>query len=344
MHQKDHLPALDGLRALAILLVIWVHIPGEVLGRSMAFARATVLPGYLGVDIFFVLSGFLITRILLADRARGKPLRSFLLRRMVRIFPIYYLLLLIVAFWRGGPELPWCFAYLGNFYFPFHEGGGPLEHTWSLAVEEHFYLVWPVLVYLLPRRVSAAIAFCLPALAVAAAEYARRRYEPAISLDLIYMATPFRMASLALGASLAHGEGLLRRHPRLMQGLALLLIAGGEYLIQQWIVGIRYPQWPVMRLLLFLPVSGGIVLGGIALQQSRGPLARTLGCSPLRFVGRISYGLYLYHVPLFALTFRRLGAGGGAVAVALTATLVIATISFYGVERPLLRRVRRSAA
>src|SRR5262249_33923188 len=100
--EPPRIRALDGARGLAVLLVLWAHVPVEILGRPLAVARRVLVPGQLGVDVFFVLSGFLITRILIAGVARGDGVASFYFRRFVRIFPIYYLVVAITAVVRPG--------------------------------------------------------------------------------------------------------------------------------------------------------------------------------------------------------------------------------------------------
>ena len=124
-----------------------------------ALRDAFVQAGYLGVDTFFVLSGFFITRILRFEKSAGLPLSNFLVRRLLRIFPIYYLTLAVVWIAHPGSELPWCAAYLSNFRFAFVDhGGGWLSHTWSLAIEEHFYLLWPLCVYGCSDRTARRVA------------------------------------------------------------------------------------------------------------------------------------------------------------------------------------------
>src|SRR5882672_2186860 len=124
-------------------MVLWSHVPVASTPGVVRLLRSAFNPGYLGVDLFFVLSGFLITRILLADRENERPLRFFLARRALRIFPIYYLLLAVLLLAKPGQYLAWCAIYLSNFHFMFDKTPNPLPHTWSLAIEEHFYLIWP---------------------------------------------------------------------------------------------------------------------------------------------------------------------------------------------------------
>ena len=362
MDRKGHIPALDGLRAIAVLLVMWEHVPFGLGGRAEATARYWAQPGYLGVDIFFVLSGFLITRILLVDKERGLPLRYFLMRRFLRIFPIYYLTLAIVWVVRGGPELKWCAVYLSNFWLPFNDVVTPLGHTWSLAVEEHYYLLWPLAVYLLTRRGSLALASALliPG-AIAAAFFANHHYAPdhrpediALAREVIQTGTMFRILSLSIGSVLAYVEPFLRRSGWRTLVLALVLGAGGYRLV--WVSGNRplfgdpLLAWlPALWLVGFAIVSTAWVLLGLALDRIGHGAQHLLSNPPMRYVGRISYGLYLYHVPIyFALDLPRWRGKGapplGEVATAVGLTFLAATVSFYALERPILRLQERYRA
>ena len=213
-----HLPALDGIRGLAILMVMVYHLtllPGDA-GVDRIWAAVAAF-GWAGVDLFFVLSGFLITGILW--EARGGPpgayFRNFYARRTLRIFPLYYavmVLLLVVLprlphpqaarYGAVGGEQVWYWTYLSNFAIGLrHEWNlGSLDVSWSLAIEEQFYLVWPAVVLLLGRR--ALMGFC--AAVVAAAVLCRT----ALTLSgghpiAISVLTPCRMDALAVGAFLA---------------------------------------------------------------------------------------------------------------------------------------------
>ena len=348
---RDHLPALDGLRALAVLLVLWQHLPRTALGD--AGAVALIRPGYLGVDVFFVLSGFLITRILLSERERGVPLRWFLLRRFLRIFPIYYLTLVVVVFVHPGPELPWCFAYLSNVYFILHPSTGVLQHTWSLAVEEHFYLAWPLVVGLLPVRMGARfLALVIIPLAVVSA-LVIIGWDGGLESDIdevrgVQYFSLCRFASLGAGALCAYGEEWVRSGRRAVRRVVVLLFASALMVWDKTLYvllpfglgldpGLPHGLVPLCRMISTALFSSGallLVLNG----SSRGALATCLSWRPLRFIGRISYGLYLYHLPVF----RWLGGHGITdAALALAATFAIAALSFTAIERPLLKIAAR---
>ena len=195
---KQRLTELDGLRALAVLLVIWDHTTRIDLG----------IGGYHGVLLFFVISGFLITGILLGVRGKAagvKILRAFVIRRFLRIFPSYYLVFLF-AFLLGiegaRTSTGWHLAYLSNWYFIFKGGfGGPLSHLWSLSVEEQFYLLWPWFALFLPSRfLGWAIVVML-----LSGPFSRLLITAASVNDpAVYIATPAVLDALGLGCLLAY--------------------------------------------------------------------------------------------------------------------------------------------
>lgn len=365
------MPELDGLRAIAVLLVMWQHVPQGVLPRKIdVWGLSLVQPGYLGVDIFFVLSGFLITRILLVDSRAGLPLKNFLIRRFLRIFPIYYLTLAVIAIVRWGPELPWCAAYLANYYFAYTNTGGPLTHTWSLSVEEHFYLVWPLLVYGLPRLAGRLVPWLvfLPIALLSALHLTLQIPAPAedpeafvaevsSARSLMQQATHFRIASLALGAVLAYGEGWFRSRPARALPLGGLLFGAGygQFLTGFLIVGdVALPAWkpgflpwvPAAFFVAFALVSCSLVLAAVGLSGSRFPPVALLRTRALAFVGRISYGLYLYHLPVYfalGLLHGRFAEppSAGRVLLAVALSFAVATLSYFVIERPILRYAAR---
>jgi peptidoglycan/LPS O-acetylase OafA/YrhL len=348
--QVSYLPALDGLRAIAVLLVIWAHVDPTLLVYPdwLKTVRFWTDPGVQGVDLFFVLSGFLITRILLSERARGVPLRCFMLRRLLRIFPIYYLLLLVMTFLHGGSELWWCALYLSNFHFALQGGGGALEHTWSLCVEEHFYILWPPLVALGASWLVPRVLWLLPLGAAAAIWWIYRELPAGHWPDAVYYLSPIRFCSLAAGCLMAYGEARLRDKAGcwLIVGVGLLVV--GAVLMPGSVVravqagvlpaSLLQPEvaayTPVVQLLSAMSVSTGLMLCCIVAGNGR-PLG-WLRMAPLRAIGRISYGLYLYHWPIFVWVFG-LGWGGWGIVVALAAAGACATLSYLVIERPILR-------
>jgi peptidoglycan/LPS O-acetylase OafA/YrhL len=341
---KERIPTLDGLRGLAVLLVLWEHLPQALLGSAAEALRFAVQPGYLGVDLFFVLSGFLITRILLADRARRRPLRHFLVRRFARIFPIYYLLILVMWAFSPGSYLAWCAGYLSNFYFAVHRARSPMEHTWSLAVEEHFYLVWPLVVTWLPVASSRRLAlFGLlpPAVLLALATAALEPWLPGEADAFIYRLTWYRMLSLGLGALFAFGERELRADPARPWRLAARFLVPALVVLPCALLVDHRWVGPIM-LVGFALLSSAIFLAGLAANGTGGLPARLLALPPLAFAGRISYGFYLYHLPIFT----AFGVFAhpkdhppdlATTAAALGVSWLVATLSFYAIERPLLR-------
>lgn len=358
--------SLDSLRAVAALLVVLEHTPLTMKTWEWAAQiQMRFAPGYLGVDLFFVLSGFLITRILVSDRAAGVPLRWFWARRALRIFPAFYLLTAIVAVVRWGPEIPWVATYLSNFYFyrldvPF----SPLSHTWSLAVEEHFYLLWPLLVYLLPRRLAIAVTGLVMIPVAAAVAYWVARYGLLESMSMGQAFTPIRMFSLALGGLLAFGEPV---YERLMADRALVRFWSTVSLAIISLAAINWGYlWYVDSLLdadkrTFIAVNRLVGMGGVALGlvtltilADRIPKVRWLDppFAVLRYVGRISYGLYLYHLPVFFFmdVDGRARAGeltGWDMALAVALSFAAAIVSYHLVERPIMgfgKRFRRTVA
>jgi peptidoglycan/LPS O-acetylase OafA/YrhL len=273
------LPQLDGLRAVAVTFVMAFHfIPGV--------DRVAPL-GSIGVRLFFVLSGFLITRILLASKGQpiGEALGRFYLRRSLRIFPLFYLVLALAAAIDIGPvraTLGWHVTYLTNAYL-FDRGAwhGSISHLWSLAVEEQFYLVWPCLVLLLPERrlppmITAMIVLApLSRLAIGGP---MNSVLPTSCLD-----------SLGAGALLAlpaarrsmMNTGLLLGVPLLLSSLALRY-AG--------YAGVAFE----VALDLGVSLSAAWIVGRAATGFS-GSVGATLLAKPVVYVGTISYGLYLCH-------------------------------------------------
>lgn len=376
MTSARHVPALDGLRGIAVLLVLWDHAPQSIFPAWMREFATSRHPGGFGVDLFFVLSGFLITRILLAERESGVPVRYFLLRRALRIFPVYYLLLAALALYRPSADIAWCAVYLSNFTSSLLDASPNwLHHTWSLCVEEHFYSVWPLLVAFLPLRWSArlvglvvipgallagVVLVALPAIEPAwswiGAQVESGRIDRFQRLGLVLFGTQCRVLSLAVGAQLAFHEERIRARPGRGVAVALLGLFAASGLsastpalcaaLGRWF-DLPFPaqDWRVLAgvLATTLATSSTMLLVVAAEGWARSPL-RWLSFAPLRAVGRISYGLYLYHLPLFQfLAIHKWGKQGDALRVwgIVAALFAVATLSYLLFERPILRFAAR---
>lgn len=323
---RGHLPTLDGLRGIAILAVMIHHAAEYPQGNS----PATVIHQFLhlgrhGVDLFFVLSGFLITGILLDSKGSPRYFSTFYARRTLRIFPLYYGVLLVVlvilplmvaqppAAREVIADQGWLWCYASNILMAwrnrvlFNGEHFYLSHFWSLAVEEQFYLVWPLIVLLLGRRGLAWLCAGLLPMALVLRWVVLghgNQFTAAIFL------TPCRVDSLAVGALvavLARGPGgltALRTPARWVAGISLVAWAVLLPSIGGWFFG--FSQY-----LTFTPIAllcGGVICLALNAPPGSG-LARFLSAAPLRFFGKYSYGLYVFHYlfyPMFERGYGRL--------------------------------------
>lgn len=311
------LHGLDGLRGLAILGVLCAHFLNAWPGTG-TLDRAAITGlglGWAGVDLFFVLSGLLITGILVDTLGARGWWSTFLVRRALRIFPLYYLALAL--FGLLGPSLglidPWTFgrwgwwywAYLGNWAFAFQQVIPPLSHFWSLAVEEQFYLAWPLVVLAARGRrlawVAGGIFLCGPLLRAWVV------YGTGWPVGSAYRVTPGRLDQLALGALLAV---LLRDpalRPRLLRAWPWLAAAGAAGFLALGLANgpfdmHRAPLELWSHTLLGLAFAG-LVVAAVAGEGTGVGLQRLLLRRPLQALGRWSYGVYVFHyfVHLWAL-------------------------------------------
>jgi peptidoglycan/LPS O-acetylase OafA/YrhL/lysophospholipase L1-like esterase len=348
-----YMPALDGVRAMAVAAVLLYH--GDV-----SWARG----GYLGVDAFFVLSGFLITSLLLAEwRGEGRiALSAFWARRARRLLPALFLVLAAVAAYGALIAAPAELAhlrtdglsalgYVANWgqifshqsYFESFAAPSPLRHTWSLAIEEQFYLVWPLLVagVLRWRRGSIrSLGMVTGALLAASAVWMIVLYKPGVDPTRVYYGTDTRAQSLLMGALLAM---LLTRLRRPLGTNATRALHGGALLAAVWLGWIwvhtsEEAGWLYRGGFTLCALLVAIVIASVTRPMS-GLLGALLSVRPLRWVGEVSYGLYLWHWPLYVvISHERTGLDGVPLfAVRLAATFAAATASFYLVERPIRR-------
>jgi peptidoglycan/LPS O-acetylase OafA/YrhL len=369
------IPQLDGLRGIAILLVLTLHTLGGV--NVLGFAGRVLNAGWIGVDLFFVLSGFLITKTLLEARGQDRFLTNFYARRALRIWPLYYALLLFAIV--AGPHLPGAFRYersdyawqwhalfVQNLVLPSSVGPWPLGATWSLAIEEQFYVVWPLLI--LSLRANALKAFLLVVIATV----------PALRLALlllgtapltIYITTLGRIDALAMGALIAAWiqpkgapSDALARWGRWASVLLLpVSVAIVVFILRgRGVIGSRNPvstpEAFAMASVFSLVALGFAGLLVAALSGGAGSLHRVLVFRPLRFVGEISYGLYLLHGVLYGwslmyvrpailqlLDGRRVAASVANLIVFSAVLLAVTYASWRWFERPFLRLKRHFA-
>ena len=334
-----YLPELDGMRGLAILWVVLYHCKPRLKGTWLYGAS---LWGWAGVIVFFLLSGFLITSILLTTRDQPHYFHNFHARRFLRIWPVYLLLLVVVylnAPWFIGPPVwqairtaPW-WAYLLCIQNLFHLSLPPaLGPTWALAIEEQYYFVWaPVARWLRqPWMLAAVLVGALVA-------------SPALRLGHHAWLTPthtlIHLDGLAWGSLIALAMHTLKlsRRAWLSMGLAALVlgiaaaatVAGGTAFLDS---------------ALSIGFAGAMVTA-IASSGARNPLSAVLRRGPLAYYGKISYGLYMIHISVFIyfgwfdLKMDRYGIPGNLAVVAfrLAASTAAATLLWYGFEKQVLK-------
>jgi len=310
-----HVPALDGIRGLAILMVMLYHLALVPGARGLDRAWSAVASfGWAGVDLFFVLSGFLITGILHEAQGSRHYFRNFYARRTLRIFPLYYavmVLLLVVLprlphpqaarYGAIGGEQVWYWTYLSNFAIGLRHAWdlGSLDVSWSLAIEEQFYLLWPAVVLLLGRRPLMGLCAAIVAAALLTRTALTLGGGHPIAITVL---TPCRMDGLAVGAFLALAVrgpgGVAALVPRARLGAVLSLLLLVPLFLAQG------PKWGVVRGVgqmigySLLSVFYGCVLLLAVARPGRGPLNRLFAHGFLTTFGRYSYALYLFHLPI----------------------------------------------
>lgn len=372
LRSELHIPALDGIRGLAILVVMLGHftLAYQPVYFWEGFVKRFLETGWVGVDLFFVLSGFLITGILLQAKGSKHYFRNFYARRTLRIFPLYYGFL--VAFFIIAPQLHtpapgsqfhewqrsqwWFWSYLSNYQILFPEWARPypLTHFWTLAVEEQFYLFWPAVVLLTSRK--GLIRVCISAVVVALGVRIGL-HVAGIPETAGYRITPARIDTLAIGGLLAvlvldeRARELIRRYA--VHGFVVCLaivtaIAIPARALPQSSFAMQTIGYPAIAV-----ASALLIYTGIDATRWK-PLNGFFTTRLMRFLGKYSYGIYVIHFPLTR-AFDRAGLrvssfatfGGselpGAIAYALIASacsVLLAFLSWQLYERHFLRLKR----
>lgn len=362
--RQQWFPALDGLRGVAILIVMLLHFTQvQALRLSGVWAQTihALWLGWTGVDLFFALSGFLITSILLKNLGSERFFTTFYARRALRIFPLYFIYIAVyscgwivlwathhvsaTAFQEFRTEVPYLLSYTSNFYPLFH---GELTkygtgHFWSLAVEEQFYLVWPLLLYLAPRRWLMQLSI---GLFVAASLIRIGAIAGGMSTTAIYALLPMRMDALLAGAipAIASHSGRLATLRRPAAWIACIcgplavavLVLYGPSASSAEVEIVGFP-------LLAATFGAAVVLAATGNQHA------VLSGGPLAFLGKYSYGIYVTHVLVRSLLLAVLPTGPGGhnlgwlmmfAAIGMTTAVGVAVVVYHLVERPFLNLKR----
>ncbi|MGH9075958.1 MAG: acyltransferase family protein [Acidimicrobiales bacterium] len=340
-----HRPGLDGVRGVAIVLVVAVH---ATYGLIPQHAGQWVPGGFIAIDVFFVLSGFLITSLLLEELARSGTIsfRQFYRRRALRLFPALWAVMvaqLVYAVATGiplGHDLKGLGAialYVGNWSWNF--GAiipDALGQTWSLAVEEQFYLLWPLVLFLLLRKDRRRLAVGVMAALVAVALVSRiLLWRAGVPYIEIYVQTEARLDSLMLGCLLAFATHYGWRLPRRIE---LLGWTGAAGLAAVTLLAHREDAWLYQGGFTLVALASVLVVCAALDQAST--FGRLLSLRPVKVLGRVSYSIYLWHFMIFLAVDRvwptrpsieRLVAGLGL-------TAVVSALSYNVIEKPFLRR------
>ena len=311
---KTRFPALDGIRALAVTLVFADHFGGGSHGGGLLrFVNITRQRGWVGVDLFFVLSGFLITGILYDTCSDPRYFQRFFARRAIRIFPVFYLsialLLLLTPFfhyqwhWLQLTFLVYVGNFFGNAQFALYDvlsANHPatnvtISHFWSLCVEEQFYLLWPIAVWLIRDRVRllwSAVGVSLLALTLRMAMLAL--FSPQFCETWIIRTLPFRMDALLIGAIAA----LVLRGPnadRWQQSAKWIFLASCTVVLAIFVLSPAYDSpWLLSVGLTFTALASAGLIGSTL--RSGSPAFKLFYLKPLRILGKYSYGFYIYHL------------------------------------------------
>ncbi len=357
---RGHLPALDGVRGIAILTVLLSHF----LMREYFSVERTfyiVQNGWMGVDLFFVLSGFLITGILLDSREKPGYFSGFYRRRVLRIFPLYYFVVLVtfltIVFIEKAPErlhgydsFVWYFTFTPNIAMGlkndwlWHSQVFNLNHLWSLAVEEQFYIVWPLVVYFMPKKGLAVLTLILLAMGT----WLRTMTDHSVGTEFSVAAytLPYcRMDGLAAGAFVATALrlGWLQALPYRFWIARIIFCWTGWQILQIFLHGtqqILYTLSPILfACLLFLALN----------PDSRAATRRVCENGFLQHMGKYSYGLYVFHHMfeyawkwgfgdwLLVSGWNPVLAQGTYIVLAFGGTYLLARASWVLIERPFMR-------
>jgi peptidoglycan/LPS O-acetylase OafA/YrhL len=338
-------PQLDGLRAVSVFLVLMTHMQDLSLPAALAWIS---LFGWVGVDAFFVLSGFLITSILLTYKPGPRAFGVFVLRRTLRTWPLYFAVLLLafltIRHNPAGMKIDWVshVFFLQNYAPEFIARS--LGPTWSLCVEEHFYIVWPFLIFLFPRRV---LLWAMPAIFVALPFIRLWGLHHAFTYKQLYSETQFHLDGLTAGSLVAI---MVTRYSLCSRAIiwaayTCMVIGIGTSVAGYWHGWIATEGNNIVFGFTSLAVTfAGLLM--FLLTKESSVLARTFSFGPVRYIGRISYGIYLLHAGLFSFLAQHVQhrlpgalAESWVIAIPLRigVTVCVAALSYRFFESPILR-------
>ena len=341
---SDYRADIDGLRAIAVMSVVVFH------------AFPTFLPGgFVGVDIFFVLSGFLITSLLLKDHANKQPgmVGRFYKRRALRLLPALYALLIVDFFvaWleNARMDFQWrttwrALLYLNNWNVVWNFRGSrkDLGHLWSLGIEEQFYIVWPAVVLLmLALKLHHQIIITVLSLAIAAIVVHRiNLWNDDIYWLFIYIRTDTRVDSLLVGALFAYVYRHYRVPSQVLNWAATLCFAGLMYIKYE----LDASPFIMKTGFTVIAVLAGIII--LAAAEGAWFANRVLISRPLTIIGKVSYGLYLWHLPVFLILGRHVTSGPKPLRllIGIIVASVVTVISWFFIEKPFLNLKNRRYA
>ena len=343
-----YIPGLDGLRALAVLIVMVAHLGFE-----------HIVPGGFGVTVFFFISGFLITRLLLAESEKnGIGLKNFYMRRFVRLYPaLLFMLIGTVAIYGlsgigepTGTELTAGVFYFTNIFQVFTRATTdtlpfmPWTHLWSLAVEEHFYLIFPAFMVLCRKNWKRAAVILIALLAAVPLWRTFIMFGTDLPYaDYNYMMTDARFDSLAWGCLLSvllHLKGNLKAFKPLL-GIIPTALAGAAILASFLIRDetFRYTlRFTLQGAALFVLVLNFYYLKALSFAVN------IMEWKLLAWIGQVSYALYLWHVPIYDLVHRSMDRGITSLLITTVASFAISAVSFYIVEKPFVALRKRFGA
>ncbi|WP_163653517.1 acyltransferase family protein [Listeria sp. PSOL-1] len=353
-YNRKYVPSIDGLRALAVLAVIFYHL-------NFSWAKG----GFIGVDIFFVLSGYLITNLLLTewDNKNKLDLKRFWLHRFRRLIPAVYVMIVVVVIFavifnrsllttlRGDAIAS--FFYMSNWWFIFHNVSyfdsfgipSALKNLWSLAIEEQFYLIWPLFLYGFMRwiRRPKLLLRVIVGIALFSALLMAILYQPGTDPSRVYYGTDTRMFDLLTGCALAFVWPFTRLSPHIPLKSKVVLNSAGTLSIVLFILFVinlnEYQTMLYRGGLLVVALLGAIMIATIVHPSCY--LGRVFSLRPLRWIGTRSYGIYLWHYPIITLTTPVTSIGQPTILRALiqvAATFIIAELSYRFIEMPIRKK------